>query len=190
MTKITLFGDSLFNGFRKRCNTTLITDGLQARLASYAQVENISRSGATTVEGLDLLDQVDPNSDLVVIEYGTNDSSAWGISSESYRQNLSTMIHFFTPEKCIIVGPWHPKEANNFFDFQTINNNIHIAQNLAQENHCPFVNLSQITNGKNKQVLDQIYQEDNLHLTDCGNQLLLDLLTPVILTKLKKLGLA
>ncbi|MBD5430854.1 MAG: SGNH/GDSL hydrolase family protein [Lactobacillus sp.] len=186
MKKIVLFGDSLFNGFRQHRNTDAITHGLQKRLGKFAIVENMSKSGATTIEALDYLDQIDPNADIIIIEYGTNDSSAWGISCENYAKNLETIVNYFNPNKLIIVSPWHPNpnsEQTEFFNPQILKENVEIAQKLAKKYNCPIINLNKLTDGiKN---VDKIYQSDGLHLTDLGNKCLLDLITPVIETKLK-----
>ena len=93
MKKIILFGDSIFNGYRNGQNTNLVTNLFQQALINYAQVENISKSGATTVEGVDYLEQISPEHDLVVVEYGNNDAAtAWGISPESYEKNLAQIL--------------------------------------------------------------------------------------------------
>ncbi|GAA3639227.1 SGNH/GDSL hydrolase family protein [Lactobacillus hamsteri] len=185
MKKIVLFGDSLFNGFRNRRNTNLITKGLENRL-SNAQVENFSKSGATTVEALDYIDQIPQDADAILIEYGTNDSSAWGISCTNYAKNLETMIAYFNTKKVIVVGPWHPNpnsDQSNFFNPETLKTNIQTAKNLAIKYHCPFIDLTKLTN--NQKDMDKIYQNDGLHLTDLGNNLLLDALTPIIESKIR-----
>ena len=68
MKKIILFGDSIFNGFRDGQDTDLVTNLFQKELKDYAQVENISKSGATTVEAIDYLHLIPQKRDLVVVE--------------------------------------------------------------------------------------------------------------------------
>ena len=68
MKKIVLFGDSLFNGFTNHQNTAIVTDLFKAALPN-TNIDNISKSGATTVEGLDYIHQIDPGADLVVINW-------------------------------------------------------------------------------------------------------------------------
>lgn len=181
MKKIVLFGDSLFNGFRNHRNTSVITNGLQKRLGNYAQVENFSKSGATTVEGLDYLLQLKTNYDLIVIEYGTNDATLWGITPESYAQNLQKMIDLCLNKKIIIVGPWKPcPNSEQVYNFIPENHKkIHrLAKEIAQKNNLPFIDLWKLTNGVKN--VDKLYQHDGLHLTELGNEQLLDLIIPVI----------
>lgn len=183
MKKIVLFGDSLFNGFSHHRDTNLVTVALQKQLGNSAHVENFSKSGATTVEGLDFITQIPQDADLVVIEYGTNDSSLVGISSESYQKNLETMLNFFAPIKLIIVGPWQDKFGNEYTIPKRLEKNRQIAKDLANKYHYPFVDLLEIRNGEKN--VDKLYQSDNLHLTDYGNQKLIDLLYPVIKKELE-----
>lgn len=181
MKKIILFGDSLFNGFRNHHNTTVITAGLNERLNNFAQVDNLSKSGATTVEGLDYLAQLPPDFDLIVIEYGTNDATVWGITPENYVKNLQKMIDFCKNRKIIIVGPWkanpNSETAANFIPEN--HKKIHkLAKTIAQKNNLLFIDLWKLTDGEKD--VDKLYQADGLHLTDYGNQKLLNLITPVI----------
>ena len=91
MKKIILFGDSIFNGYRDGCDTNLVTNLFKKQLNNYTQVENISKSGATTVEGVDYLVQIPAEKDLTVVEYGNNDAAtAWGISPENYEKFKKT----------------------------------------------------------------------------------------------------
>lgn len=182
MKKIVLFGDSLFNGFRHHRNTDLVRKNLQEKLGKDFDIINLSLSGATTVEGLDYLPQIPADSDLILIEYGTNDSSIVGISCENYRKNLETMIKFCDPKKVIIVSPWHSKPGVNYTIEQNLQENFASAKKLAQKYNCHFVNLWQITNGKKD--IDQYYQNDGLHLTDLGNEQLVKLLITAIKKKL------
>ena len=114
MKKIILFGDSIFNGYRNGQNTNLVTNLFQQALINYAQVENISKSGATTVEGVDYLEQIPPEHDLVVVEYGNNDAAtAWGISPESYEKNLTQILS--AVGKAIVVGLCNPNPESDIF---------------------------------------------------------------------------
>lgn len=191
MKKIVLFGDSIFNGYRNRRDTNLVTDGLQKRLGNYAQVQNCSKSGATTVEALDFINQIDPTCDLVVIEFGTNDAAtAWGITPESYTQNLQQIIKILSAKKLIIVGPSAPNpnnfEINQYYGAERLNRYNQIAQSYAHVNNSDFINL--LTAFAQLKKPDLYYQNDGQHLTDLGNTLLLDTITPVIKRNLRQLG--
>lgn len=190
MKKVVLFGDSIFNGYRNHHDTNLITTGLQERLGSYAQVQNCSKSGATTVEGLDFLKQIDPNCDLIVIEFGTNDAAtAWGITAENYKQNLNLMIKALANKKLIIVGPSAPNPKNSeidqYYGTERLAKYNQIAQHCAQVHNCDFINL--LTAFAQIKKPERYYQSDGQHLTDLGNKLLLDIITPIIMNNLKKL---
>lgn len=177
MKKILLFGDSLFNGFRNHQNTEIVTRGIQKRLGNNIQVDNLSKSGATTVEGLDYLAQIQPIYDLILIEYGTNDASIWGITPQNYQRNLEKMIKYCETIKIIITSPWKPcpgsAQVDNFIEEYLLKDH-QIAQNLAQKYSLPFIDLWQIL--KKVTDVDKLYQADGLHLTKLGNQLLIDLL--------------
>ncbi|MGQ5708351.1 SGNH/GDSL hydrolase family protein [Lactobacillus sp. PSON] len=186
MKKTILFGDSIFNGFRNHQNTNLVTNLFQNFLGNNIQVINLSKSGATTVEGLDYLKQLDSSSNLVVIEYGTNDaSSGWGVSLKNYSSNLQTLIDYIGPQKCIIVGPF-PPDPNNFEInqfYQNIANFNQVAKHIAKQNHIPFIDM--ISAFSSLSDISSYYQADGQHLTDKGNQLLVKTIAPTILSKLK-----
>lgn len=177
MKKILLFGDSLFNGFTNHHDTDLVTDSVQEKLANKVQVDNLSKSGATTVEGLDYLQLIKPVYDLIILEYGTNDASVWGISPYSYQQNLEKMIKYCSFTKIIVTSPWKPNpsspQVNNFISEYLVKDH-QIAHDLAQKYALPFIDLWQIS--KEVTDVDKLYQADGLHLTKLGNQLLIDLL--------------
>ncbi len=87
MKKIILFGDSIFNGYRDGCDTNLVTNLFKKQLKNYAQVESISKSGATTVEGVDYLVQIPAEKDLTVVEYGNNDAAtAWALVLKTMKE--------------------------------------------------------------------------------------------------------
>lgn len=75
-------------------------------------MENISKSGATTVEGVDYLVQIPAEKDLTVVEYGNNDAAtAWGISPENYERNLGQILD--TVGKSVVVGLCYPDPTNS-----------------------------------------------------------------------------
>ena len=185
MKKIILFGDSIFNGFCNHQNTNLVTNLFQDFLGNNYQVINISKSGATTIEGIDYLKQI-PKNDLVVIEYGTNDAASdWGVSLENYSKNLQTMANYIGSQKCIIVGPFLPDpnnfEINQFY--QNIADFNQVAKYIAKQNHIPFINMISVFSKLPN--ISSYYQKDGQHLTNKGNQLLVKTIAPTILSKLK-----
>ncbi len=181
MKKIILFGDSIFNGYRNGKNTDLVTNLFRQELKDYAQVENISKSGATTVEGVDYLEQIPPEHDLVVVEYGNNDAAtAWGISPESYEKNLTTILT--AVGKAIVVGLCLPDpnnfEINQYYGDERLDLFNNIAKKVAHNEQAPFVDiLPAMRNLKDKSTY---YQADGQHLTDQGNEFLVNQIVPVI----------
>lgn len=185
MKKVVLFGDSIFNGFRNHENTDLVTNLFRHFLGNNVAITNISKSGATTVEGIDYLRQIPSDADLIIIEYGTNDAStAWGISLKNYAKNLQQMVNYLN-SKCIIVGPLPPdpnnSEINQFYSNLADFN--HAAHHIAQINHLPFTDM--IKAFSNLVNISSYYQKDGQHLTDKGNDLLVKTITPTILTTIK-----
>lgn len=181
MKKIILFGDSIFNGFRNHQDTDLVTDLFQTKLKNYAQVENISKSGATTVEGVDYLHLVPQDYDLAIVEYGNNDAAtAWGISPENYEKNLDQILARLG--KSIVIGLCYPdpnnQEINQFYGDQRLDLYNSIAKKVAQKHHSPFVDI--LPAFRKLKDISTYYQPDGQHLTDKGNQFLVDKIIPII----------
>lgn len=176
MHKIVLFGDSIFNGYRNGRNTNLVTSLFQEKFPQ-AQIQNLSISGGVTTQALSLVKDIDPDCEMVIVEYGTNDSArAWGIPLADYAQNLEQIINRIGPKKVIIVGPSLPDLANAeirpYYDDQRLNQYNQAAKKIAGKYDLVFVDLlrrmRQLSNPAD------YYQKDGLHLTDLGNQLLTD----------------
>lgn len=186
MKKITLFGDSIFNAYQNGCDTTVITDGLIKAL--NCPVENLSISGATTVEAMDRLNRIDPNSELVILEFGTNDAaSAWGIELEKYQTNLEKIIASIGAERMIITGLSYPdpnnEEINRYYGAKRIRQYNQAAKKAATSKNIPFVNL--VAAFANLKDISSYYLEDGQHLTDKGNELLISILLKAIKEKLQ-----
>ncbi|WEV71047.1 GDSL-type esterase/lipase family protein [Lactobacillus sp. ESL0785] len=187
MQNITLFGDSLFNGYRNHHDTTLITAGLQQILGANFYVNNISQSGATTADGLKRLSLVDEDSDLVVLEFGTNDAaSTWGIPSNLYAQNLQKLITAIGAARMIIIGPAYPNPDNStimqYYSNESLTCYNQVAQTVAAEHNIPFVDL--IANFKHLPNISSYYQADGQHFTTKGNTVLINLVATAINKKL------
>lgn len=181
MKKIILFGDSIFNGFRQQHDTDLVTKLFQEKLQNYAQVENISKSGATTVEGIDYLTQIPQAHDLVIVEYGNNDATtAWGISPKNYEKNLSQILS--AVGKSIVVGLCYPDpnnaEINQFYGDKRLNLFNSIAKKVALKHNANFVDI--LPAMRKLKHISTYYQADGQHLTDKGNEFLVNQIIPVI----------
>ncbi len=200
MKKIVLFGDSIFNGFQadKKAspynaftsghNTDLITNSVQKRVGNKAKVINLSQNGITVIEGLDNVNKVPKDADIIVIELGVNDAAQWGISSKMYQDGLTTIIKKLGPERCIILGPSNPNPMNRhiniFFDEIKLQQNNQAARDIAKKYDVPFIDwYKTIRNVKNP---EEYYQIDGLHFTDKGYKLLVDTFMPAVLAKLNK----
>lgn len=187
MNQIVLFGDSLFNGYRGGVNTSLVTEGIQEAVGSSYNIKNLSLSGATTTDGINRLSLIDPKANLVVLEFGTNDSSSmWGISRECYAQNLDKMVSCIGQKRLIIVGPSYENLNNNAirqsYSDESLDSFNDVAQKCADTHQIPFVNL--IAHFRKLKNLSSYYQEDGQHLTDKGNELFISLVVNAIKQKL------
>lgn len=181
MKKIILFGDSIFNGFRNGQNTDLVTNLFQKELKNYAQVENISKSGATTVEAVDFLKQIPANADLVIVEFGNNDAAtAWGISPKNYKKNLTQILN--TIGKSIVIGLCYPDptndEINQFYGDERLDRYNAIAKEVAQKHGSAFVDI--LSSMRKLKHISTYYQADGQHLTDKGNDFLVNHIVPAI----------
>ena len=181
MKKIILFGDSVFNGYRDGCDTNLVTNLFKKQLKNYTQVENISKSGATTVEGVDYLVQIPAEKDLTVVEYGNNDAAtAWGISPENYERNLGQILD--TVGKSVVVGLCYPdptnSEINQFYGDERLDLFNSIAKKVAFEHKSPFVDI--LSAMRKLKHISTYYQADGQHLTDKGNGFLVNQIVPTI----------
>lgn len=182
MKKVVLFGDSIFNGYRNGHDTNLVSRLFQ-KAWPQAQIENISLSGATTNQALNLLNQLDPHADLVIVEYGTNDSAmSWGLDLPLYQKNLEKITQQIGPARTVIVGPCFPNPNNpeimQYYTPARLKQYNDAAAKVAQEWQVKFVDLiaamQPLTN------IDQYYQADGQHLSDLGNQVLVKTITAVI----------
>lgn len=186
MKNITLFGDSLFNGYRHGRDTNLITAGLQRMLGPNFHVTNRSQSGATTADGLMRLQLIDEDADLVVLEFGTNDSAAtWGLPSNLYAQNLQKMITAIGASRIILVGPAYPNPRNKtimqYYTQETLDRYNKVAQQAALEHNIPFIDL--IANFSKLPQIESYYQTDGQHFSDLGNEVLINLVASAIKEK-------
>lgn len=186
MKKIILFGDSIFNSFRNGHDTDLVTNLFQEKLKDYAQVENISKSGATTVEGIDFLKQIPEKRDLVVVEYGNNDAAtAWGISPESYEKNLDEILEY--AQKSVVVGLCYPdptnSEINQYYGDERLDRYNAIAKKVALKHNAPFVDI--LTPMRKLKHISTYYQPDGQHLTDRGNEFLVNQIVPTVKKELE-----
>lgn len=181
MKKIILFGDSIFNGYRNGRDTDLVTNLFKKELNNYAQVQNLSKSGATTVEGVDFLAQIPAKHDLVVVEYGNNDAAtAWGIRPENYKKNLSQILAAVS--KAVVVGLCLPDpnnfEINQYYGDERLNLYNSIAKKVAHKYHAPFVDI--LPKMRELKDISTYYQADGQHLTDKGNEFLVRQILPII----------
>ena len=190
MKKIILFGDSLFNGYRAGRDTNVITSGVQKKLGDNVQIINLSLSGATTTAGIQRLNLIPEEADIVVLEYGTNDmSNSWGISSSNYAANLNHMVQNIGASRMIITGPSYQdpnnKDIMQYYTLKDMETYNQIAADCASKNNIPFINLiahfSQLAN------LSSYYQEDGQHFTALGNEILINLVAAAIKQKLAQL---
>ncbi len=199
MKKIILYGDSIFNGFKadkkaspynaftSGVNTDVITKGVQKGVGEAAQVVNLSVNGTTVIDGLNNVKKVPADADIIVIEFGVNDSATWGISEKMYQSDLEKMVQALKPERCLIVGPSTPnplnRKINIYFDANKLRTNNWAAEKIAAKYRIPFINWFKTI--RNVTDPEDYYQIDGLHFTDKGYSLLIDSLLPAIKEKLQ-----
>lgn len=138
-------------------------------------MENISKSGATTVEGVDYLAQIPKDHNLVVVEYGNNDAAtAWGISIENYEKNLNEILD--RVGKSVVIGLCYPdptnSEINQFYGDDRLNLYNAVAKRVAQKHNAPFVDI--LPAMRKLKHISTYYQSDGQHLTDKGNEFLVN----------------
>lgn len=172
--KIVLFGDSIFAGYNQIHDTDAVTKRLEVAFPQ-AELRNLSKSGATTAEGRDYLEQIPRDAELVLLEYGTNDAAlGWGLSPDAYQHNLEAMIAFIGPKRVLVLGPNYPDPKNASI------NASYPPKRLAQFNKIArtaakgtrgFIDLIATFKAAD---LTNVYRTDGQHLTEHGNTLLVN----------------
>lgn len=184
MKKIVLFGDSIFNGYENRHDTSRVTDVLNRALNNKYEIDNISMSGATTIEALDFINKrLDRNADLVILWYGTNDAANdWGIPLDNYKDNLQKLISIIGSQKMILIGPSSPDFNNptegSYYNLDRYRQYDIVAKDLAEQNKIPFLNM---LNKMQKQGnVKPLLLNDGIHYSDQGIEFLVKNLVPLI----------
>lgn len=196
MIKTTLvgLGDSLTIGYGDLKGTNYISrldKYLPKHYPSiYWSIHNVGKAGATSRECVSMLSKkvlpLSPN--IVFIMIGTNDASLepyYHRSIEEYERNLTAILKdlltynnrtglnqcipvpiLITPP-CVIESKCAPTITNN-----RLHQYAYIVKSLAQSYHCPLIDFYEITYiSKDKELL---YQEDGIHLSKEGYDLLYD----------------
>jgi len=188
--KIVLFGDSLtarHEGLKK----PMINAHLEPHFPEH-QIRNKGVSGDTTNDAMKRLqkDVLAEQPDLVVIQFGSNDSSAHKhVPREMYKANLEQMVKAIGAERCILVTPPPVDE-----DKQTQRSNQVIEaygealKEVVEEFGTGFADLYNafIQHPDMKSAL-RGQDDDGLHYGKAGYQVVEETLVPVITQRLQTL---
>ncbi|OZS78202.1 hypothetical protein CF394_07395 [Tetzosporium hominis] len=189
--KIILFGDSL-TARHEGLKEPMINAKLQPH---FPQDELINKgvSGNTTNDAMkrfskDILAQ---HPDLVVIQFGSNDSSAHKhVAREMYKANLEQMVQAIGPERCILVTPPPVDETK-----QTQRSNQVLeaygdaVKEVVAEYKTGFADLyAAFMKHPNLAVALKGKEDDGLHYGEAGYAVVAETLVPVIQQKKETLS--
>ncbi|TCT15349.1 lysophospholipase L1-like esterase [Natranaerovirga pectinivora] len=193
-TTIVGLGDSLTSGYGMIGGDNYI-NRLEKYLPKYYpsilwSIHNISKVGITTREGLDLLkDKILPlKPNIVMIMLGTNDISldnAMHRTIDEFEKNTQNMLElisefnnrtglnncvpipFLITPPCIIKEDLNSDKSNN-----RLHQYVHITKQLGNTYSCPVIDFFSITCNTPSKAL--LFQEDGIHLSKAGYDLLYD----------------
>lgn len=173
MSKIVLFGDSIFAGYRNGWTSAICTNKLQEKLPKDTIVNN-SIPGATTSDALGWLDNLvlAEKPDIVVLFYGANDISITNyITPAIYQAQLQEMIDRIGQDKLVLVTPPY-SDSHQLGDRSPdlIEQYVVTAQHTAEKNGIPAVPLYEIM--CQQKDPNQLLQPDGIHFTSSAYDLL------------------
>lgn len=188
--KIVLFGDSL-TARHEGLDKPMINAHLEPHFPEH-QIRNKGVSGDTTNDAMKRLqkDVIAEQPDLVVIQFGSNDSSAHKhVPREMYKANLEQMVKAIGPDRCILVTPPPVDE-----DKQTQRSNQVIEaygealKEVVEEFNTGFADLYDafIKQTDMKSALKG-QDDDGLHYGEAGYKVVEQTLVPVIRERLQTL---
>lgn len=181
--KITIFGDSLTNGYNAM--TQEASDVLKVKIEKLAPELLVTLQGVNgedTYDGLRRLDAVTTiSSDKMFIFFGTNDSStAHEVNTEEYAVNLRQMVQTIGEEKTILITPayFNEKVENPFRSKQLVELYREKTLAVAEEFDLVVVDLYE----KMKESVNpvELLQFDGLHLSEAGYDMLAELIVQIL----------
>lgn len=181
--KLLFFGDSLTAG-----HEGLTEPMLTAKLKPYfSQDELINKgvNGHTTNDAMKRFtkDVLVQNPDIVVIQFGSNDSAVHKhVPREMYQANLEQMVKKIGPERCVLITPPPVDESlQTQRSNQVIESYGEAVKDVALEYGTGVVDLYKaFMEQPNTNELLKGQQNDGLHYGDAGYELVVKTLVPAI----------
>ena len=188
MYKIILFGDSITAGYYHQEVTDLLTTRI-SQAFPLADVINAGIPGNTTVDALERIDRhvLTYEPDYVTVFFGANDMATHHLkTSEDYRDNLQKIIDLIGREKIILVSPPANNPLLHVLDRpeHRLEKYVEVAKEVAEQNDIPFVPL--FDEMKKQESLRPLLQEDGLHFSEEGYDLLALLMNRALREKIKE----
>lgn len=181
--KVLFFGDSL-TARHEGLNEPM----LSAKLKPYFpqdQLINKGVGGNTTNDAMKRLkrDVLAVEPDLVVIQFGSNDSAVHKhVPREMYQANLEQMVEAIGPKRCILVTPppvdeaLQPNRSN-----QVLESYGEAVKMVADQYGTCFIDLyAAFTDRPNLKELLRGSEDDGLHYGEAGYTLVAETFAPVI----------
>lgn len=186
--KILFFGDSL-TARHEGLNEPMLTAKLKSYFPDHLLI-NKGVGGNTTNDAMKRFkkDVLSEHADLVVIQFGSNDSAVHKhVSRELYQANLEQMVDAIGPKRCILVTPppvdesLQPNRSN-----QVLASYGEAVKEVAKDKGTGFVDLYQafLEHPDTNEVL-RGEENDGLHYGDAGYTLVAETLATVIEKQLK-----
>lgn len=181
---IILFGDSITAGYVEGEITRQLTDKVQKAFPNDI-VRNAGIPGDTTVNAIE---RVDPhvlryNPTIVTLFFGINDlSSDRELTINIYEKNMIELIDTIGPERLILITPPYTKQSLRQYDRPTerILEYTDLVSRLAERYSIPSIHLYDAMIATEHP--DELLQEDGLHFSSAGYELLASLINDKIQT--------
>lgn len=178
MKKLVLFGDSITAGYGEEAITpilqNLITEGLDAQNLEKILIVNAGMPGDTTDDGMKRLEKevLAEKPDMVTIFFGANDTNSDNlVPLEKYAENIETMIQKSGKEKIILLTPPYVdcgRKPNR--EDHRIQEYAERVKVIGGRYEIPVIDLYKAMAAY--PGTDEFLQEDGLHFSQVGYELL------------------
>ncbi|MHC5228654.1 DUF459 domain-containing protein [Enterococcus sp. LJL99] len=187
MKTIAIFGDSITVGWFQNRSTTLLKELLEEQLFEYkieAKVVLFGVAGEDTNDGLKRIKDVQKQqADYVLIFFGANDAAKHhNVNPKQYQANVTKMLSLIE-EKVILCTPPRVNEKKIDTSERTnkqVANYVQAIYRIHKTLNIPIVDVYQAMS--QFQQPETLLQEDGLHLSLRGYQLL----TSLIVSEIRK----
>lgn len=187
MKKLVLFGDSITAGYGEEAITpilqNLITEGLDTQNLEEILIVNAGIPGDTTDDGMKRLEKevLAEKPDMVTIFFGANDTNSDNlVPLEKYAENIEKMITEIGKEKVILLTPPYVDCARKpTRDDDRIRDYVERVKVIGAKYEIPVIDLYKAMVAY--PGTDEFLQEDGLHFSQVGY----DLLAALIVREIK-----